>query len=108
MSKQTITIEVNPEFFENMKKQKRAILVLMDSKLIPESALSELEGTLNFFDHIQDKAIDELGYDKNQVLDLSPDEDENPEGYKAHTAAFEAEVKNLDSQIAETYKQKYY
>lgn len=51
---------------------------------------------------------DELGYDKNQVLDLSPDEDENPEGYKAHTAAFEAEVKNLDSQIAETYKEKYY
>lgn len=108
MSKQTITIEVNPEFFENMKKQKRAILVLQGSKLIPESVKLELDGTLSFFDHIQDTAIDELGYDKNQVLDLSPDEDENPEGYKAHTAAYETEVKNLDSQIVETYKQKYY
>lgn len=108
MSQQTITIEVNNEFLENMKKQKRIILVLQESKLIPKDQIAELEGTLNFFDHIQDKAIDELGYDKNDVLDLPPDEDENPQGYKAHTNAFESKVTDLDAAIIHNYKQKYY
>lgn len=105
MSKKTITIEVSDEFFEHMKKQKRAILVLQASKLIPEEAVEELEGTLNFFDHIQDTAIDELGFDKHQILDLGPDEETQPEEFKAWQDAFNQDVKNLDDKIVEAYEQ---
>ena len=94
-----IVLDINGEFVANMRKQKRIILVLLASKLIPQKFLEELEGTLNLFDHLQDTAIDELGFDKTAVLDSPPDEDENPEGYKAHTAAFENEVKDLDNEI---------
>lgn len=106
--KQTITLEVDEEFFENLKKQKRAILVLSGSDLIPQSTKDELEGTLNFFDYLQDAAIDELGMDKNTILDLSPDEENKPEEYKLHNEKFEEEVKLLNSQIIDTYKINYY
>lgn len=108
MSKKTITIEVNAEFFKNMKKQKRAILVLMGSKLIPQAALDELQGTLNFFDHIQDIAVDELGFDKNKVFTLAPNDDENSPEYKAYQKKYDDAVKRLDERIVNTYKQKYY
>ncbi len=97
--KKTILIEIDEEFLENMKKQKRAILVLQSSVLIPNEATEELEGTLNFFDHIQDKAVDELGFDKNKVLDLGPDEDEQPEEFKAWQNEFYKSVRKLDDSI---------
>ena len=102
-----IVLDINDEFIADMRKQKRVILILLASKLIPQESINELEGTLNLFDHIQDTAIDELGFDKNAVLDSPPDEDENPEGYKAHTAAFENEVKRLDDNIITTYQEKF-
>lgn len=104
MSKKTITIEVDSEFFKYMKKQKRTILVLQASTLIPQDQIAELEGTLNFMDHIQDKAIDELGFDKHKILDLPPDEDENPEGYKTHTQKFLKEVEKLNKTIRKNCK----
>lgn len=112
MAKGKITIEVSDEFYAEMKKQKRTILVLLASKLIPKEKVEELEGTLNFFDHIQDKGIkkrtNKLIFDKNQILDLPPDKDEDPEGYKAHTDAFNKEVKDLDDEIVSKYKQTRY
>lgn len=108
MPKKTINIEVNAEFFKNMKKQKRAILVLMGSKLIPQEALDELQGTLNFFDHIQDIAVNKLGFDKKKVFTLAPNDDENSPEYKAYQKKYDDAVKRLDEQIANAYKQKYY
>jgi len=113
MAKGKITIEVSDEFYAEMKKQRRTILVLLASKLIPKEKVEELEGTLNFFDHIQDKGIEKkrtnkLIFDKNQILDLPPDEDEDPEGYNAHTEAFIKEVKDLDETIINNFKQKFY
>lgn len=104
MSKKTINIEVNAEFFKNMKKQKRAILVLMGSKLIPQAALDELQGTLNFFDHIQDIAVDKLGFDKNKVFTLAPNDDENSPEFKAYQKQYDDAVKRLDSKIKKAAK----
>ncbi|HMW11036.1 MAG TPA: hypothetical protein PJ987_11400 [Bacteroidia bacterium] len=106
MSKKTITIEVNAEFFKNMKKQKRAILVLMGSKLIPQAALNELQGTLNFFDHIQDIAVDELGFDENKVFTLPPNDNENSPEYKEYQKKYDDAVKRLDSKIIKNTQKK--
>lgn len=104
MSKKTITLQVNADFFKNMKKQKRAILVLMGSKFIPDSALSELEGTLNFFDHIQDIAVNELGFDEQKIFTLPPNDDEKSPEYKAYQKKYDDAVKRLDSKIKKATK----
>ena len=80
-------------------KQKRLLLVLNASKLIPQDQIEDLQGILSLFDHIQDVAVDNLGFDKNKVFDLGPDEDTQPEEFKKWQDKFNAEVKKLDRKI---------
>lgn len=65
-----LVIEVNEEFFENLKKQKAQIIEILSSNSISIEKTSELEGVLNFFDYIQDQAVDELGFEKKLVFNL--------------------------------------
>lgn len=105
-----VPLKVDNEFFKNMKKQKRLLLVLNASKLIPQDQIEDLQGILSLFDHIQDVAVDKkrLRFDKNKVFDLGPDEDTQPEEFKKWQDKFNAEVKKLDNKIIENFKQKFY
>jgi hypothetical protein len=62
--------------FELLKAQKR-ILVEIGSKLMDEENTA-IEGILNLIDKIQDTAVDEFGYNKEVVFNLSEEDEDEP------------------------------
>lgn len=102
--KKVITIEVNDEYLANLKIQKRLLLVLQGSSLIPQSVKDEIDGILGCFDEIQDKAVIE-GFNKNEVFDFSRN---HPQGEEGHTSEYIKEVNSLDVEIVGLYKRFYY
>jgi hypothetical protein len=72
-----LVIEVNEEFFKNLKKQKAQIIEILSSDSISSEKTSELEGVLNFFDYIQDQAVDELGFEKKLVFNLESENEQS-------------------------------
>ena len=99
-----ITLNIDESSIANMKSQKRMLLMLSESKLIPDSVKKELDGILCYFDEIQDKCVKE-GFDENAVFDLSSN---HPEGEKEYSIEFKHGVEKLDRKIAENYKEKFY
>lgn len=97
--KKVITIEVNDEYLANLKIQKRLLLVLQGSCLIPQSVKDEIDGLLGCLDEIQDKAIEE-GFNKHEVFDLF---DDHPKGEEGHTNEYIKEVNSLDVKIVGLY-----
>jgi hypothetical protein len=61
--------------FPLLKEQKKALLKLVeDIDNVP--LLEKLEGVINLINEVQDLAVDQLGFDENQVFDLHDDIDE--------------------------------
>ena len=58
--------------FKKLKKQKQDLLetiTLLEKQKINDKA-DRLTGIVSLIDSIQDKAVDEYGYDENEVFDL--------------------------------------
>lgn len=56
--------------FPELKKQKTAIISIR-REVLSDDQWEALEGLMNLIDGIQDHAVDELGYDKNEVFNLT-------------------------------------
>ena len=91
----TIEINVNDEYLKNLKRQKRMILLLVATGLMPEEFEIESEGILGMMDEIQDKAVDE-GFHEDEVFDLTRNHPEEEEG---HTREFNAETEAFKKEI---------
>lgn len=98
--KRIITIEVNDEYLADLKRQKRLLLVLQGSSLIPQSVKDEIDGMLGCYDEIQDKAVIER-FNKNEVFDFSRN---HPQGEIGHNRDYNKEVADLESEIITLYK----
>jgi hypothetical protein len=62
--------------FELLKAQKRVLLEI-SGKLVDEEQHA-IEGLLGLIDKIQDTAVDEYGYDRDLVFNLSDEESDEP------------------------------
>jgi hypothetical protein len=90
-----ITITVNDKYLFNLKRQKRLILQLVETGLMPLVFEEEHEGILGMMDEIQEKAV-EQGFDENEVFDFP---DNHPKGEKGHAKDFDSETTKLKTEI---------
>ena len=58
--------------FAELKSQKTAILSIR-KEVLSQEQWEALEGLINVIDAIQDHAVDELGYDKDEVFNFTQD-----------------------------------
>jgi hypothetical protein len=66
---------INGIDWELLKKQKKTLLNVIDSKfnsepMLKKSVIEDLTGILNLVDSIQDYAVDVMGVDEKTVFDL--------------------------------------
>ncbi len=97
------------DFCKSMKEQKRTILLLSQTGLLPKEVDKTFEGILNLFDHLQDKLVDEHNVEESMVFDrpfygdsLTGDEEEILE--KEHAQLFEIEADHITRDITENVK----
>lgn len=76
-----ITVEIDKLDMQLLKKQKRFLLELSEILQVIKEAnqdhVDAIEGMISLVDGIQDYAIDKLGMDKYEILDLTSDEEED-------------------------------
>jgi hypothetical protein len=73
-----MTVNLNCMDMTLLREQKKVLVRMMFEKVgrLTGEEIDTIEGIVNLLDVIQDHAIDNLGYDKYDILDLSREEEE--------------------------------
>jgi len=96
MKKENVNVLVTANVgVADLKSQKQALNLLAGSGILNKKIQGQLDGITNLYDHIGDVIVSQNEISEDDVFDIAPDEEKEPEKYKAHTDAYQKNVNNF-------------
>jgi hypothetical protein len=98
-----MTVNLNCMDMTLLREQKKVLVRMMFEKVgrLTGEEIDTIEGIVNLLDVIQDHAIDNLGHDKYDILDLSKEDEELDEDCSLPYSQWEGAVIDLIEELCD-------